>query len=1281
MKHTDPLTSVSYRWRRFKLWLFYGLAACIITVAVVVGVARLLVPYANNLTPHVESWLSDQLNAKVSIEQISVSWPGLTPSILIEGLSVDEGEAERFGIETAAIEFKLLHLFQRHRVSMQVVLVGPKITLTQMPEGDWQFSFSSDQINEQRQTRSDQWHESSQRLPQWLALSIRNADLFLVLETGRTIDLHVAEADVTQQDDQFRLSGWLAAAHNAPEQVQFRLWMARQNQRWVNAQAWISAKELALDYWANEIGLGPLIETKTVLSGQAWAHWDQREGGRLDVRWTLAGEHGVLEGEAGAERWPTEQDNRAWSAELFELYFDESLIAESVALGSDDHGQALAVAYADLHALHEALTPWLANLSGWPASLGGEVNHWMLSIDHDRRIQSADGQITALSVALGEDQVSLEDLDLAFARAGDRLLIGLDGQPRLKWPEVFSDVIELDHIQGDVIVSNDQLTLDAVSLESPFLSARLNGAVYRADERLFLDLLIDAPRIEAIDPRPFLPRTIIPPPAMRWLQQALTFIQSAHGNVLMHFPAGLRTREFQAGHFSSDIEFSGLELAYAKDWPMATEVTGSASFLGAGLSAEVTSGKVNGLTLSAQEVSIARFYDPSLLLRLDAAQVSADRLATTLGQLPYQGWSETFAAMDWEGPVDASVDLILPFKQMKDWSLTGAVELRGNGLSFPKTGLAMTELTGPLVITEGGVSAKDLQAQFGNQTLSFDVTGQWGSEGSLVATTDVALGQWLESKPWGAEWSDALMGETDLTIRVSNAPAPASIAVSIESSLQGLAMALPAPLSKPAEQAWPLTLRWVGGQGEVGEWQLMWPGFGSAAMRSTQQGWAIAVDTGPAGQLPIVPMTPGLEWVGQLDGLDVGGWQRQVDGMMTQAFSDEAMDDWFESVLGNRVFVALTINELQAPSIRPGQASIDLERRSDEWVIAVRGESIQGEIVAPTVAGRPWVVDLEHLYLLTRASTSEETPIQPPNLKDPRLVRPLTLLVESLYWGDLALGSTRMETHRSERGIEIELLDIDGPDLRLQARGRWEQGQDAVAKTAMAGRLSSRNFNQLIKATGYEAGLRAQQAAVDFDLSWLGMPTDFNLIRLEGGLDFELRGGNIPQASAGAGRLLGLVSLSALPRRLILDFRDVFGSGFPYDRITGRFDMVEGQAQTEGVKIASPAAVITLSGSTDMIARSYNQTVVVEPGLGSTLPVIGGLAGGPVGAAAGLVLQSIFNQPLKGVSEVRYTITGPWTDPLIELTDAKVAEASSISPDAVDAKDDQKELTEPPPNP
>ncbi len=52
--------------------------------------------------------------------------------------------------------------------------------------------------------------------------------------------------------------------------------------------------------------------------------------------------------------------------------------------------------------------------------------------------------------------------------------------------------------------------------------------------------------------------------------------------------------------------------------------------------------------------------------------------------------------------------------------------------------------------------------------------------------------------------------------------------------------------------------------------------------------------------------------------------------------------------------------------------------------------------------------------------------------------------------------------------------------------------------------------------------------------------------------------------------------------------------------------------------------------------------------MSKTLPVIGAIAGGPIGAAAGLALQAILRDALGEAAEARYTIRGPWEDPLIE---------------------------------
>jgi len=121
-----------------------------------------------------------------------------------------------------------------------------------------------------------------------------------------------------------------------------------------------------------------------------------------------------------------------------------------------------------------------------------------------------------------------------------------------------------------------------------------------------------------------------------------------------------------------------------------------------------------------------------------------------------------------------------------------------------------------------------------------------------------------------------------------------------------------------------------------------------------------------------------------------------------------------------------------------------------------------------------------------------------------------------------------------------------------------------------------------------------------------------------------------------------------LPKRLSLDFRDVFDAGFSFDEASGSFTMENGHARTDDVILSSSAARISLAGSTDLVGQQYDQLLTVKPGLGNTLPVIGAIAGGPVGAAAGLALQGLLHEQLGDALQVQYTITGSWDDPVFE---------------------------------
>ena len=83
-----------------------------------------------------------------------------------------------------------------------------------------------------------------------------------------------------------------------------------------------------------------------------------------------------------------------------------------------------------------------------------------------------------------------------------------------------------------------------------------------------------------------------------------------------------------------------------------------------------------------------------------------------------------------------------------------------------------------------------------------------------------------------------------------------------------------------------------------------------------------------------------------------------------------------------------------------------------------------------------------------------------------------------------------------------------------------------------------------------------------------------------------------------------------------------------------------------------PAARIEASGRIGLARRDYDQTVFVTPLVTSSIPVIGGLAGGPAVGLGLWVAERMFGSEINKISRVQYTITGRWDSPVIERIDA-----------------------------
>jgi uncharacterized protein YhdP len=185
---------------------------------------------------------------------------------------------------------------------------------------------------------------------------------------------------------------------------------------------------------------------------------------------------------------------------------------------------------------------------------------------------------------------------------------------------------------------------------------------------------------------------------------------------------------------------------------------------------------------------------------------------------------------------------------------------------------------------------------------------------------------------------------------------------------------------------------------------------------------------------------------------------------------------------------------------------------------------------------------------------------------------------------------------------------------------------------------------------------------IGLKLKWSGGPRRDFMNDIDGAVTVSVGEGILTEVEPGAGRMFGLMSFAALPRRLSLDFSDVFESGFSFDRIVGNFRLVDGEAYTCDLNLTGPGADVGIVGRAGLVSRDYDQTAIISANVGNTLPVVGLVAGGPQVAAALLIFSQIFKKPLKDMGQMYYAVEGSWDDPQIDNAEpAQFAHTSNIA--------------------
>ncbi|HYM85286.1 MAG TPA: AsmA-like C-terminal region-containing protein, partial [Pseudoxanthomonas sp.] len=336
--------------------------------------------------------------------------------------------------------------------------------------------------------------------------------------------------------------------------------------------------------------------------------------------------------------------------------------------------------------------------------------------------------------------------------------------------------------------------------------------------------------------------------------------------------------------------------------------------------------------------------------------------------------------------------------------------------------------------------------------------------------------------------------------------------------------------------------------------------------------------------------------------------------------------------------------------------------------VTLEGQALSGAVLVPEADGAAIVGKFARLHWRdaspksagagsnTAAATSE--PFNPASIPSHKLD------IDDLRFGDARLGSAQLRTQQTATGMRIQQLALRSPKQKIDIQGDW-LGRGAAARTQLTADIDSQDLGGLLDDMGFKGRVGGGKGKVKFDAHWAGSPAAFSLSSMEGSLGIAARDGQLLEVEPGAGRVLGLLSLTQLPRRMMLDFRDFFSKGFAFNRIDGNVRFGSGIARSEDMMIDGPAAQINIRGNTDLRAQRFDQTIEVLPKSGNVLTVVGAVAGGPLGAAIGAAANAVLKKPLGELGAKTYRVTGPWKDPKVEVVSREQSRVdAAVVPDA-----------------
>jgi len=1272
-----------YRWLIALVW--YTFALTVVLTAAGFGVARLMLPYASEYTADIEKQMSASLGQPVKVSALDAEFIGFTPTLVLKDVAMynKKNTAVLLRFPKIRIGLNVLDsLIYQQIIFERFDLAGINLYVQRDQNGD--FSVRGVEVAAEHDKKSKENLEFGDWIFTHSHISLELSNLVFVdhYQANKTYQFNNVSVLLNNDGERHQIS----SVFRFPDKPDKELTIYIDNygnpldwKHW-NGKIYAQGSQIDIDNFVSTKQLGKFSLQPGPLDFEMWA--DIGDANLKSLQGKIASDEirvwrsdGAFKSESplhytavnSAFKW--EKLEQGWTANVKDFRFSSALgewpnSSFTVTLqNSESAHPSFAVHISHFHL--DEINPLLNYFSEYLApplqflrqyKYLGVVRNVNLQTAYENKVKwYLNGEFDQVAVGAVDKSLALSGLSGDVTVAGDNGNVTLrSDKAKIVYPAAFDHSVALGRVDASVNWQFDaaktQVTIEYLDVSNESAEMSTQGKLLFDSKGPFFDLSGALHRFDIKNIPDYLPLRRLSAGSADWLRMALIGGRLSAGEFVWKgrpqlFPYGKKNGEFD---FTAQVE-DGV-LRHGKEWPVISRIQGEIGFNGRHLYLRHANGEVLQAPLREVTVDIADLTAEQVMLKIDGmapgkTQSKIDyllqsgplrkRYANLVGDLHAQGDSNLKLKLDIglskDGPLDFAMDLSL---LQNEFSLTQSKPIFSNASGdihiSNKTVLAKN-IRAILFGQESNISIETKQAEKDRLRDEFIIVTLKGyfsapqfSQNYLPVLKDLSSGV----APWNVQVSIPLVKHA------RNLRGDQGVQIEVSSDLYGVELKLPKPFRKKAEQKLPLRASAVFANNHHDIYRVRLGGDLDAIVDTHRDHpervrGEIRFGAGHS----VLPNADGLYLVGQLEEFSFDIWKSLIDQIefnyRQKAGTDSAAMPLIRSV-------ALRIAKLDFLGQKVNNLNIKAQRLEKYTDVFVDSKAIRGRLKVPRDM-KNGLLDLNLDYWNLNGSDSRSS-----GDIDPRNFPAIEAKIKNVTYDKRIFGQVALTATKTVEGLRLEKLTVADENTSIDGFGKWVvlSGQPS---SEFQFNLKSNDIGATMQNLGYIGSIEGGSGSVSANISWPGGLPALNLEKVKGKVSFELVKGRLLEYDPlGGASILGLFSIQTLPKRLLLDFSDLYKKGLEFDSISGHFELSDGDAYTSDFLMEGSVVNASLAGRIGLVNQDYDQLIKVQVHVADFISFVGLLVSSPWSIILPQLLKDEFKTTLK------YSLSGNWADPKLE---------------------------------